>query len=112
MQTIDANGAKLDSLLFIAAFKAAVKLAPPRFLTLRLTPAKYEELLTAAKQPEVIQLGLTPGPLGKQIPRVNCVKPPHGIGAGIAIEQKEDAPPDKLQFLIHGIPELELINLG
>jgi len=111
MQTIDANGAQLHMMLFLEFFHQARKLAPTRFLTLRLHPNRYRELQELAVAPEVVQMGETPGPLGRKILRVNCVKPPIGLGDGVAIEQSEEADPSKLQCLIHGVSELELVHL-
>ena len=108
----DAQGRHLTAMLFIEAFHEAQKLAPARFLTLRLTPDRYRELCECAEAPEVIQLGVTPGPLGKQVMRVACVKPPAGFEHGIAIEQDAKADPSKLVFEIHRIPEYELTNLA
>lgn len=112
MRTIDANGQQLTAPLFIWVFNEARQIAPPRFITLLLHPDRLRELEDASRAPEVIQLGDTPGPLGRKIRRVNCVKPPIGIGDGVAIQQDDKADPTKLQFLVHGIAELELKNLA
>ena len=112
MITIDAAGAQFSAEKFIEWFREAKKLAPARFLSLRLTPFRYQELLSVSQAPEVIQIGNTPGPLGINIQRVACVKPANGTGDGITIVQDEKADPKRLVFEIHGSPELEVINLA
>src|SRR6266478_2343536 len=103
MQTIDAEGAGLNPILFIGLYREARKLAPARFMTLRMHPDRYAELYKIADVPESIQLGVTPGPLGKMIMRVCCVKPPLGVSDGIAIEQVPEMETNRLEFCIHGI---------
>ena len=112
MLTIDANGSKLTPQIFILAFHQAQTLAPPRFLTLRLHPKRFGDLETASKIPEVIQLGNTPGPIGRLILRVNCIKPPFGLGDGVQIVQDDEADETKLQFLVQNAVELEVKNLA
>ena len=112
MQRLDAEGQKLSAMLFIRAFAEARKLAPPRYLALRLTPDLYKALLSVAEAPEVIQLGRAPGRPGQTVLKVNCVKPPFGIGDGIEIQAADDAAAGTLQFLLHGIAEFEVVNLG
>jgi len=111
MQTIDATGSRLTANLFISTYRMVRKLAPPRFLTLKVHPDVYKVIYSLADIPESIQLGETPGPLGKTIMRVNCVKPPMGVSDGVAIVQDEKADPTQLVFQIHGITELVLQNL-
>lgn len=112
MQVIDAGGAELSPILFITTFRAARKLSPPRFLTLRLHPNKYKELYILADIPESIQVGQVMGPMGRPEMRVTSIKPPVGVADGILIVQDEKADPTKLVFEIHGIPELILENLA
>lgn len=112
MLTIDANGQNLSVMLFIQAFHKAQGLAPNRFITLRLHPGRYRELLAASEAPEVILLGDTPGPLGKTIHRVQCVKPPQSVYDGMAVLQDDKADPNKLEFQIHRVTEMEVVNLG
>lgn len=112
MQTVEANGVRLNPKLFIAVFRAVTKLSPPRFLTLRLHPDRYKELYVLADVPESIQVGPTLGPMGKQVWKVNCIKPPMGITDGITVVQDKQAHPDKLIFEIHGIPEFIVSGLA
>lgn len=110
--TIDAQGKPLTAALFIEVYHAARNLAPPRFLTLRLNPARLEDLNGIASIPEVVHVGPTPGPLGKKILRVQCVRAPEGVSDGIAIETDEKMDATKLSFEIHGIEEMAVVNLG
>jgi hypothetical protein len=112
MQTVDAAGARLNPKLFIATFRAVTKLAPARFLTLSIHPDRYKELYGLADIPESIQVGPVLGPMGRQIMKVNCIKPPLGVSDGITIVQDKTAPLDQLVFSIHGIPEYSLVNLA
>jgi hypothetical protein len=112
MQTFDAQGQAINPVLFITIYREAKKLAPARFMTLRVHPDLYAELYKLADIPESIQMGVTPGPLGKMIMRVCCIKPPLGVGDGVAIEQDLKADPTKMVFEIHGIQELVVENLG
>lgn len=102
---------RLHPTLFIGIYKEAKTLAPPRFLTLRLHPDRYAEIYKMAEVPESIQMGNTPGPLGKQIMRVACIKPPMGVGDGMAVIQDPNCGPDTLTFEIHGVPELIIEGL-
>jgi hypothetical protein len=111
MQTLKMGGVKLTPKLFIELYAEAKKLAPPRFMTLRLHPDKYNELYILADVPESIQLGPTLGPLGKRIMRVCCVRGPIGVSDGIAINQDPKCDKDKLFFEIHGLPELVIEEL-
>lgn len=111
MQVIDAKGRKLDELLFIEAYRAAIKLSPARFMTLRVHPTRYKELFDLADVPESIQMGETPGPLGKRITRICCVKPNNGVPDGVAISQDAKYDLDKLAFEIHGSPEVVVVNI-
>lgn len=112
MQTVDTNGARLNPVLFIKIFRDVVKLSPARFLTLRLHPDRYKELYALADIPESIQLGPVLGPMGRQITKVNCIRPPLGTSDGITIVQDNTALPDKLIFEIHGVPEYVVANLA
>jgi len=112
MQTVDVNGARLDPKLFIKVFRDVCKLSPPRFLSLRLHPDRYKELYDLADVPESIQVGFTPGMLGRMILKVNCVKPPLGVSDGIIIIQDKQTQPDRLEFMIHGIAEYLVVNLA
>lgn len=106
MQVYNTSGAKFNAILFIQLYGMARKLAPPRFMTLRLHSDRYADIVRLAAPPESIQLGDTPGPLGRQITRVACIKPPMGVADGIAIVIDDKFDPMKLQFEIHGEPEL------
>lgn len=112
MQTITANGSALTPELFIRLYHEAKKLAPPRYLTLRLNKDRYDELYAHAEVPESIQIGNTPGPLGTSIIRVCCIRPPLGVADGIAIKIDSKTPPDQMIFEIHGQPELVVENLA
>lgn len=113
MITIDANGARLSLAIFTKAYKEARKLAPARFLTLRMHPSTFDALVAeCADVAEVVQIGDTPGPLGRKVTRVACVPAPTGVGDGVAIKKDDKADATKLEYLIHGIPELTVINLG
>lgn len=111
MIVIDAKGRKLDELLFIESYRAAIKQAPARYLTLRVHPDRYKELFDIADVPESIQMGETPGPLGRRIMRIACVKPANGINDGVAIKQDDKFDPNQLAFEIHGIPEIMVVNI-
>src|SRR5271155_696639 len=112
MQTVDTNGARLNPKLFISIFRDVVKLAPARFLTMRLHTDRYKELYALADIPESIQVGTVPGMLGRVVTKVNCVKPPVGVNDGIMLIIDPKADPDKLEFSIHGIPEYVVKNLA
>lgn len=112
MIVIDAKGGKLDELLFISAYRSAVKQAPARFMTMRVHPDMYKHLLDIADVPESIQMGTTPGPMGKRVNRIACVKPANGINDGVAITQDPEYDRDKLEFQIHGIAEIIVVNIG
>lgn len=111
MQTIDTKGARLDTVLFISIYRAARKLSPPRFMCLRLHPDRYKELLKCAEPEECIELGPTPGPMGRKIMRITCVKPTLGVSDGCEIIQDAGSDPTKLIFEIHGICELQVTGL-
>lgn len=112
MLVIDAGGESLNSLLFISVYHKARELAPPRFLTLRLHPDRYDDLCRLSVIPESIQMGPTPGPVGRIVYRVACIKPPMGVTEGIAIAQDPKIDPAKLIFEIHGISEMIVENIG
>lgn len=112
MQILKMGGAKLTPKLFIKLYGDAKKLSPPRFMTLRIHPDKYNELYTIADVPESIQLGPTMGPMGRVVMRVCCVRGPVGVSDGIAIIQDPTCEKDKLYFEIHGQPELVVEELG
>jgi hypothetical protein len=112
MQLSNAMGARLNAKLFINTFDLAKKIAPPRFLTLRLHPDRYKELYALADVPKSIQLGMVQGPLGKRIWKVNVITPPMGVVDGMDIKQDSETDPTKLVFEVHGIPELVLENLA
>jgi hypothetical protein len=112
MQTIDASGQPLTLATFIKAYKAARKLAPVRFLQLRIHPEVLERLIDEAEEiTEIVQFGSFTGHLGKQQTKVACVAAPNGLGDGMVVEQDKAADPRRLEFQIHGATELEVINL-
>lgn len=112
MKSMDAGGSTLTPQLFIQVYREVKKFSPPRFLTLRLHSDRYKELYKLADIPESIQLGPTPGPMGRQIIRVACIRPPAGVGDGIAVVQDDETDPSKLVFEIHGIAEFVVENLA
>lgn len=111
MQTLNAGGAPFTAGLFIDTYTKAAKVAPPRFLTLRLHPDLYLELYKMADIPMSIQLGHTLGPMGRKDMRVACIKPPMGVAQGILILKDPKADPTKLVFEVHGLPEFILENI-
>ena len=113
MQTFDACGAVFSPKMFIDIFQSVKKVAPPRFLTLRLHPDRYKDLFRMADIPMSIQLGNVPGPVpGRSVVRVNCIKPPMGVQDGITLVQDEEVDPTQLIFEIHGIAELIVRNIN
>jgi hypothetical protein len=112
MQTINCAGAKFTPQLFIKLYAEARKLSPARFMTLLIPPNRYRQLYAFAEVPEAIQMGSTPGPLGRPIERVCCVKYPSGLGDGMGIKQDENMDKNSLVFSIHGQPELIVEGLG
>lgn len=112
MQTIDAGGQALSLALFIKVFKAAKKLAPARFLTLRIHPLTFQELNELHEHiTDVIQVGEMVGHLGKKVTRIACVPAPNGLGDGVIVNQDKECEPTRIEFQIHGAVELELVNL-
>ena len=112
MQTIDAGGQPLSLALFIKAYKAARKLAPARFLTLRIHPRTFEDLNELHKElAEVVQVGEMVGHLGKRITRIACVPAPNGLGDGVTVNQDKECEQSRVEFQIHGAVELEVVNL-
>lgn len=106
MVILKMEGRKFSPLMFIELYKEARKLAPPRFLTLRLHPNRYKELYAFAEIPESIQIGNTLGPMGRILVRVCCVRAALGVADGIVIREDDTCPLDTLYFDIHGQPEL------
>src|ERR1700675_3985441 len=90
----------------IDLYNKARKLAPPRFLTIRVHPDTWKHVMSESEPTHVIQYGDTPGPLGKKILRLACVKPPSGIMDGIAIVMDDKTEVGSIVLEIHGIPEI------
>lgn len=111
MEIYEASGEELTPTLFIKYYRQVCKVSPPRFLTLRLHPDKYKLLYSFAEVPESIQIGNVPGPLGRSIPKVACIKPPLGVANGMTITQDDKTDPTKLVFEVHGIAEVVIQNL-
>ena len=112
MQTIDAQNQPLGLALFIKAYRAARKLAPARFLTLRAHPLTFEKLVDeCAEVGEVVQVGAINGHLGKQVVKVACVPATNGLGDGVTVVTDLKADKGRLEFQIHGVAELEVVNL-
>lgn len=112
MQIIEKNGEALTPTLFIEIFHEAKKIAPPRFLSLRLNKVKYDEIQRFAEVPESIQMGQVLGNLGKKVTRISCIKPPMGVSDGILMVIDPEVEPDMLVFEIHGIPEYVIRGLS
>jgi hypothetical protein len=72
----------------------------------------YGSIYDMADVPESIQVGNTLGPMGRQVLKVNCVRPPMGISDGITIIQDGKADLTKLIFELHGVPEYMVVNLA
>lgn len=113
MQTIDAGGRPLGLALFIQAFKAAKKLSPARFLTLRIHPRTFAELNELHKDvTEIVQVGEMVGHLGKKVTRIACVPAPNGLGDGVIVNKDSECEQSRFEFQIHGATELEVVNLA
>lgn len=112
MQNLDMCGESLTATNFCRIWEAARKVAPPRFMTAKMHPTIYEKIEGHACVPLSIQLGPTHGPLGKQIWRVNCVRPMMSVSDGIAIVKDITVDPHKIIFQVHGIDELIVENIG
>lgn len=112
METINVNGARLTLALFIKTYRAARKLAPARFLTMRIHPSTFEYLNRLHEDvTEIVQVGETVGHLGKRVTKIACVPAANGLGDGVTVNQDAEADPSKIEFQIHGATELELVNL-
>jgi hypothetical protein len=105
-------GASLDAMAIIDLYNKARKLAPPRFLTIRVHPDTWKHVESESEPTHVIQYGDTPGPLGKKILRLACVKPPSGIADGISIVMDPKVDVGEIILEIHGIPEQVYRNYG
>jgi hypothetical protein len=112
MVTIDAQGLPISLGLFIRAYQEALKLAPGRFLTLRLNPLLWDQLESQAEEiTHVVHSQEAVGPLGKKILKVACVPAPNALGEGIAVERDKKTDPGKMSFEIHGTEELVVVNI-
>src|SRR5271157_265030 len=100
MKTFDANGSKLTQTLFVKIYDEARKLAPARFLTLKMNSKLWEEMYAIAEPPEAVQLGATAGPFGKRIIRIVCIKLPQNVAQGVAMERDDKIEPSKMIFEI------------
>lgn len=109
MQTLNCGGRPFGLALFIRAYGEALKVAPGRFLTLRIHPSTWELLIAEAEEiTHVVHWQEVMGPLGRRQVRVACVPAPKGLGDGIAVVQDRETERNKLVFEIHGIPEIEV----
>lgn len=113
MQVVDANGGQLTELIFISAYRMALKTAPARFWTLRIHPNLHVALVDIADVPESIQMGPVPSRMPGKKPdtKICCVSPPNGVNDGITIIQDEKCELNQLSFEMHGIPEVVVVNL-
>jgi hypothetical protein len=113
MQTIDLNGQPLSLGMFIRAYGEALKLAPGRFLTLRVFPRTWELITLQAEEiTHVVHQQEISGPLGRRLLKVACVPAPNAIGEGITVERDEQTHPTELVFEIHGSAELYVKNFA
>jgi len=111
--TLDANGAPLTPALFAKAYKEARKLAPARFLTLRVNPAVFEKLLDDTEDvKEIVQAGTFPGHLGRSVTKIACVAAPNGLGDGVEVKQDKECLQSQIEFQIHGSTELIVEHLA
>lgn len=112
MVNLNMGGRRLDAVAFIDIYREVRKLSPPRYMTMRICPERLSELNGAAAPEESIQIGLAPGPLGRRITRVVCVKPPIGVDGGVEVIEDKTMLPTRIVFEIHGIPELVVDGLA
>jgi hypothetical protein len=112
MDILDMQGAKLDAMEIISLYSKARKLAPPRFLTMRLHPDTWKWIDVQSTPTHVIQYGDTPGPVGSRIRRLACVMPPSGIADGIAVKEDSTLAPGEIVIEIHGVAEQVYKNYG
>lgn len=113
MQTIDCQNQGLSLGLFIRAYQEALKLAPGRFLILRVFPRTWEAIsLQAEEITHVVHQQEILGPLGRRLLKVACVPAPNAIGEGVTVAQDAKANPAELVFEIHGIAELTVRNFA
>jgi hypothetical protein len=94
---------KLGATELIQAYRAAAKMSPPRYLSLRLHPDRYNEIKELAEVPESIQIGTIAGNLGKKITKLACVPVPNGTPHGMTIKQDAKVKMNELIFEIHGV---------
>src|SRR5438067_2005955 len=112
METIDANQQPLGVPLFIKAYRAARKIAPARFLTIRIHPELFAQFNREhAELTEVVQVGSFTGHLGKPVTKIACVPAANGLGDGVIVKEDLQMSTSRLEFQLHGVTELEIINL-
>lgn len=113
MERIDAEGRELTLGLFIRAYKAALNLAPGRFLTLRINPESWASIAGQAEDiTHVVNIQDMPAPFGRRALKVACVPAPKGVGEGVTVVQDGGMDKSTFQFEIHGAPELEVVNIA
>lgn len=113
MQTLDCKGSPLRLGLFIKAYLEALKLAPGRFLTLRIHPDTWHTIVADAEElTHVVHSTEILGPLGRRLIKVACVPAPKAIGEGVTVAEDKETDPRRFIFEIHGSAELEVINIG
>lgn len=105
MDILDKGGVYLSPMEIISLYQAARKLAPPRFLTMKVHPDTWKHIEGEAVPTHVIQYGDTPGPVGTKIRRMACVMPPSGIADGIAVKEDSTLKPGEIVIEIHGVAE-------
>lgn len=111
MEVLDLQGGQFNELAFIKIYRAAVKLAPTRYMQLRMHPDRYTDLGRMAQMPEHIQIGSVPAPLGRSVMRVCSMQVPNGVPNGIEIIQDEKFPADEIQLEIHRVPAMRVVNI-
>jgi hypothetical protein len=112
MDIIDRGGLYLSPMEIIKLYQEARKLAPPRFLTMKLHPDTWSHIDGESTPTHVIQHGDTPGPVGTRIRRLACVMPPSGIADGIAVKEDSTLAQGEIVIEIHGVPEKVYKNYG
>jgi hypothetical protein len=103
---LDMGGTFLGPMEVINLYNKARKLAPPRFLIMRVNPITWSHIEDQAIPTHVIQYGDTPGPMGRTVLRLACVKPAPAIADGIAVVKDTNTEVGDVVFEIHGVPEI------
>jgi hypothetical protein len=94
---------KLGATEVVNVYREAAKFAPPRYLSLRLHPSRWAEIMELAIVPESIQVATIPGNLGKKLIKLACVPVPNGTPQGVTVKLDPQAKLDELVFEVHGV---------